>query len=695
MFARTLKPTAYHPTLPRSGAEGDSLFRMKNLVLRGDPDRPYLECYGGSENLSETIPTAALTGTVATTAGSKTVTGTGTAFTTELRIGQFVLLPDAGNSRGELAVVADISSNTSFTASRAALYTGSGLTAHRLPVLFEVNKRRGTMIHGNVLELDKGTLLGVGDGTLRINGATLSASLTFSNRRPKLGVLAGSVYTFYTLGMNTPSAPTVVGVAGGSKNMQAGSYSLLACAARLATGGYNNPSAKVEFSLATAGDRPRASLPAPDTSNGHDAWKFFVSKYVGNNPSIVGPWFAYPDLVPVSALTDLDADAVADDTYLEWLDSELLSVLASADNDAPADAEFVATIRGFPIYVSCQGKGSTSPGPWVVPAKPGNIEAAPLELAAPTSPPETILGCVPALGRLFLLTVASLQVAQNTEIDEAPIAVLPFWKSAGFSNPYQVTFVNDTLYGNPASGPTRSSASGVEAAVQKDFAAPLEEFTRLWHNPHVLTRYDPKNDAVCFIHPAYSLNSAGYWTTRVWMFGLHAQGWVGDVVLESTTQDMIVCGAETVGDYLEFLAGGRTSGGTVSVGTYRFDNGSVISVNWYAAWQLSDGGIPDRDKLVKFYRVVGKHTSASLGIHGAGATEADDIATLEAGNSGSKSGSIALPDVSDVTEGELTEINVSELAVFTARVDGTWNGTGARDRLDKVLLMYEPWGARR
>src|ERR1051325_257074 len=229
MPVTTFKAAPYFPTAPRTGDEGASLFRMKNMIVRGLSPRLYTEVYGGNENLSEFIASTALTGTLTLVSGSKTIAGAGTAFVTELHLGQFVLAHDAVGTRSALLVVEKIVSNTSFVCSAAPTFSVAGITAYRMPVLFDVNKERGTLLRGNALLFDRGTYLGVGDGALRIGGAVLPGASFTAARTPKVGILnpATGNYSIYPLGMATPGAHTLAAVAGGVKNMQAGSYSIL------------------------------------------------------------------------------------------------------------------------------------------------------------------------------------------------------------------------------------------------------------------------------------------------------------------------------------------------------------------------------------------------------------------------------------------------------------------------------------
>src|SRR6185369_15587765 len=100
-------------------------------------------------------------------------------------------------------------------------------------------------------------------------------------------------------------------------------------------------------------------------------------------------------------------------TSIEWLDAEVeRNDLITFDNDAPPSANFVVMLNNVPVWISCQGLNGSSPGPFIFPAKPGNIEAAPAVLAFSSSPPEVILGVLSADGRAYLLTNNGLQITQ-------------------------------------------------------------------------------------------------------------------------------------------------------------------------------------------------------------------------------------------------------------------------------------------
>lgn len=577
---RVIRSGPYVPTVPRSGSEGDNvIWRKSNLITRGRAGRYYEEVFSGLGNLSEDIDMVALTGTLTLTADSITVAGVGTLFQSELHLGQFVCA--ILGSQSWLLVVRRIISDTEMEVWKAPDTSIAGLTGWRMSVLFPINDQRGVALRGNAIKLDKGSILSVGDGTLYVNGSTLAGSSLSMTRDPKLSLFnaTAETYTNFTLGMDTPTGITAAAVAGGTKGMQAGIYSLVVQAARKETGGYNLASLKATVTIAT-NDKVRVTLPAMDTAAGQNAWRISVTTFQATLGSelnyLEGPWFFYqPAGAPVNCTcTDADVSSAGGTFDIEWLDAEVErndTVDFTVPDDPPTDAEFVALLNNIPVWISCQGQGNatnptmTSPGPFICPAKPGNIEAAPLQLAFSSSPPETILGVVSAQGRLYLLTINHLQIAQATPDDFVPILIRPFWKD-GFANPYQLVFVNGNLYGFPVAGPSRSVGDGDEIEAERDWAEDVAEIilgdgtatNPGWNPGQVLVGYDPFNDGVVFFHAADRLNDAGFWTTRWLMFGISQGFWIGDGEISSITQDMIVSGVATIGDRLELLVGGRT-----------------------------------------------------------------------------------------------------------------------------------------
>lgn len=783
---KSLKAAPYIPSTPRTGGEGDSLYRIKNVIVHGRPDHDYIEVYGGSKDLSETIASGNLSGVSDIGSSSTNVTGTLTAYRSELRPGQIGFINSAVLGARSLLVVESITTDTAFVISKIPSASATSQIITKLPVVFEVNRKRGTLEHGNALQFDKGTILCVGEGTLRLNGSALSGTSLVATKKAQIALFNpnGQTYTVFPLGMTTPPTLTAAAVGGGVKVMQAGIYSVFVVPARQATEGYNNPSPKAEVTL-TAGQQIQLTISAADTTNGQDAWRIYASLFTDDPNNHNGPWYF------VKQITTPGDVATAGGTYtFEYNDAEISgNELLSFDNDPPPDAEYLASLAGYPVYISCEGPGysvgltsatnanpvvftttvphhfrsgmsitisggtgawvavngvftvtvtgastfsipvdstafgavagtikftlqSTSPGPSIVPSKPNNIEAAPLKWAVSLSPPEPILGCLSATspgenkdGVIYLMTANSLQIASffdtGGDPNIPPIAVRPFWR-AGFKHAHQLCFVNGILYGYTTQGPTRSTAFADPGSEEHTFSAAVREITKTWIRGHVFVGHDPINDAVCFFHSDDSTNGSGFHTTRVLMFGLERQDWIGDVVLESTTGDMFVSGVATVSGRLEFIAGGRQSDTSTVFRTYHFDSdvildgGAGVSVPWYMAWQFTDDGSEIRDKVVKGLRITAALPSdATIGVHGAGAGEVINVPTLEAGNGSSKSGAITLIAASSITQSARIPINVPNLGVWTVRLDGTWSGSGTKSRVDEVVVERAVMGVRR
>lgn len=686
-------PGGFVPTSPLSGGAGNSIWRGKNFRVRGSEGGWYCECFSGELDLGETIATKTLTGTLSVTSGSKSVTGTATAFRSELRNGQFILLG------ANLLVVDTVSrtSDTALTVVTAATATVAGGTGYVLPIIFELNKKRGTLIRGNAQEYDKGTIAAVGDGVLRVDGTALTSSLT-ATRLLQLAVYSpsGNDYDIYSLGMPTPAVGdfAVVPDNTGTVDMVAGSYGLRFVPSRTATGGYNNPS---ENYVVTVGAPPNNNIkvtitPHFDTASGQDAWDVYGT-LVTPNQGDRGPWYYIKTVV--------EADFTGNDFFISYLDGEIAgNDLLSYDNDPPVDAEFVGSLANvYPILISAQGQGydttaTTSPGPFIIPARFSNPEAFPLRNnAVAGSPPETIIGFVSGLALLYLLTPNHLLIASFASTDPRlpALTIRPFWKT-GFRNPYQLTLINGMLYGWSAGTPLRSLADGDEQEAQSEWARDVVSLTRNWKDGNVIVAYDTRNDCVCYFHGADSLNSNNWWRTICLCYDLQNQFWHTPFYLERTDKDFIVSGAATVDGHLAILAGGRTSG-TPVVKTYWFDEGTGQSIDAFMAWQLSDEGSEGYDKFIKALRVSGKWTSGTAKIYGTRANTAISVTDIDAGTNALAS--VNLGTVSARTRGGRVPVEVKNLTNWTIRVGTTWAGTGESDGFDEAAIEIIQRGGRR
>jgi hypothetical protein len=275
---RTVHGGEYVPTTPRSGNQGDTIFRVESMALRGLDEHEYWEVIAGERNLDQDAPLVALTGTLDLVDGDPTILGTGTLFLSELHIGQFVVVIDTTPT--QVLVVKRIVSDTEYVSWIPPDQTVSTQTGYRMSVLGTVNQDHFTMLWGNLIRLDKGSILCVGNGAVRINGVGLPGTALTATPEPKIAVYDSVTGNFsvYTLGMAMPVPPTLAAVGGGVKGMQAGSYSLVITPGRTQTAGYNNPSLRADVTIAL-NDQIQITFPAMDTANGQDSWDVWVTPF--------------------------------------------------------------------------------------------------------------------------------------------------------------------------------------------------------------------------------------------------------------------------------------------------------------------------------------------------------------------------------------------------------------------------------
>jgi hypothetical protein len=503
-------------------------------------------------------------------------------------------------------------------------------------------------------------------------------------------------YAVADLNFATPTvAPTLTDESGGTAGMQAGDYSLRLVPSSTVTQGYGNPGPRANVSLVSADDQigVDVTLVPMDTVSLQDGWDVYATE-TSSNPN-QGPW-SFVRTVP-----DSEIDPSTHTFNIEYLDAEIARQgLLDFDNDPVPPSGFIAVIEGNPMWVSCFGRNNLSPGPSLVPAKPQNIEAAPANWNVTSSPPQYLLGVIESLARLYLPTPASLQQGVWNPTGDPlipPLSLRPYWHM-GFAGPYQIVFALGWLIGYPHGGPTKSIADAEDAKAQF-FGGYVAEITKNWVGAHVLVGWDqnPMVNAICFFHSADSLNSDGFWTTRVLVWGLNQGDWIGDVLLTDSTRDMIVTGVASVDNQLVFLAGGRTTVrggiGPVQIDTFNWNESSGNPIDYYAAWQLQSGGILDRNKSVKTARASGQFTNAVIKLYGFDSNTAENLSDIEAGTNSLVT--LPLTTTTDVETTTRERLNIPSLFTFTPRVSGTYSGSGEPDRLNGAVVEFLPSGNRR
>lgn len=689
-----LPPNIYIPTSPLTGLTGKTLLRLKNFILTGQSPDIYLGAYKGSLDIDETIldgssaAEAALTGTLTGLLGTTDITGVGTAFTTELRSGQRFWLGT------QMLMVNKVIDDTNITVYQPLNADATAATGHRLPVLNEMDRQRETQLQGNAIQFDKGNILAAGWGTVRVDGQPLNASLQLSGS-PKVAYFDPNTntYTIESVGFATPTvAPTLSESLGtGTKGMQPGEYSIRLVPSSTFTGGYSNPGPRANVTLTAANSRVLVDVNAVAFPTGADQWDAYGTQ-LGVVQVNQGPW-QFIRSVPSSEIA-------GGQFFLEWLNAEIARQgELEFDNNPPPDMGFLSTLQGYPQAISCNGKWGGSPGPSLVPFTPRNLEGAPAIWNVTSSPPEDILGCVTSLARLYLLCAKTLQqgiYAPTGDPLTPPTQIRAYW-GMGFGNPYQLIFVLGLLIGYSTSGPTRSTAD-LEKSDEQFIGAHVVAITKDTLQANWMLGYDPNPlvNAVCFFYPAFSTNADGWLTTLVLIWGFNQLDWIGSVLIESPTRDMVVVGQATVDNQLYFLAGGRTEGGgsTVTIDTFAWNQIAGDPVDYYAAWELQAFDVTDQNKSVRAMRASGKFTDGKFQLYGFDSNQNVDLTNLEAGVNPQIELSLGTSTGTETTF--RIPFNAPNNFMVSPRISGTYNGTDEDvDQLNGCLLEWMPSGPRR
>jgi len=595
----------YVPSASFTGNDAPTVLRGRNMMLRGSDGSHYFECFKGIRNLNQPIPIKLMTGTMSYTSGSTTITGSGTLFKDELRFGMKILVGS------QVFVVGNINSNTEFISQRAPDETESGETGYKLPIAFEIDNKLGSMIWGNARKMDKGHILAVGEGRLRIDGAELTGESLLATRQLQIALFqsADSTYRIESIGYSlAPEGVTVNVTSGGTKNISQGYYSFRFAWANFDTAyGFGNPSEVVKFDglgaliqITANNQRFQIDFTSAIANKPSNADSIIVYRSLYSDATInptqaaEGSWY----LATRVQIADLD---VGDILYLDVLDGEL-GVEISFDNDPPPDADWLSFLSGDPVLISCYGdktnanQDGSSPGPFISPGKRANRDAFPANIAVPLSPPDQIIGFVPGVGRLFLMTRVNLPFASPTGQSDYPVTTTPFWET-GFHSPFGLVLINDFLYAFTSKGVTRSLATGDKGSEQFAFAASVEDITRDWSAGYVHAVLDRQNEIALFIYSAAERNADGWWVSLA--LPLYLRYGVFGPLIEITKpdRDMIVCGAANVGGKLVFLAGGRggsytpPSGGTMSEILW-FPAAGVYGSDALTFWDLPAANAP-------------------------------------------------------------------------------------------------------
>lgn len=732
----------YIPSAPITGDAADYVFRGLNMILRGSGGMTHLEGWRGHKAVGFIGSHVALTG-IASTSGSvgfPNLTGTGTKFVSELILGQSILY------NSQVFVVRKLVSDVAIEVDPAIPFVANGLPIYYLPKVQEVDTSRATYIRGSVIRLARGHYLGVGAGAVKLDEQPLAGSGWTLRNHPSLALydVGSGNYSPFKLGMKKPTLTTVINIAGGTKQMVAGTYSVRVVPARIATNGYNQTSEAIQVTIAT-NEKIRITFPAMDTSAGQDSWRIYGS-LGSTGEGVTGPWY----LVDTVTTTQVSSGGGTYD--FEWRDAEISGTqILEFDNDAAPAATFIATLGGLPILIGTNGPGRTLtgtvvltngsatvagtgttfdtqlavdnfvyinsqlykvlsitsatsmtvtptpivttgsvlirsandiPGPVLRPAKLNNIEAFPARAAVAINPPETILGYVEGIGRLYLMTRNRLHIAVLSGDLNVPVVTRPFWK-IGFRNDRALVFVNGYLYAFTTKGATRSAGDGDGVAEEHNFAAPVSSDMARWEAAKVTVAYDPENEAICYIHADDGVNENGRRYSTVLMYMLTLGVWSPPLRIESKTTNIAAVSAATVNGSLSFV------GATAAESNIHEWDKKGTTLKAYVATPFIDLGAEGQDKAVRGLSITAKaQRGITAEIYGASAEEDIPVAELETG-ADSRSGPITFTMGGAESYGRTTrraKLNVRRNRVLAVRIELPLAQSAIPARLDEIVL---------
>jgi hypothetical protein len=200
--------------------------------------------------------------------------------------------------------------------------------------------------------------------------------------------------------------------------------------------------------------------------------------------------------------------------------------------------------------------------------------------------------------------------------------------------------------------------------------------------------YDPKNKAVCFFYSGAE-KRGNYWVTKVRCFLIEKGIWNPEIILRKTNSDFIVSGVATIGNYLVFLAGGRTSTTQCTVGTYVFDGGDNEVKDWHLAWNYTDDNEELTPKNIKGATVTGRFshaTNTKFKVYGVKNDGIFDFTSLRSGINAQYEYSFGTTS-GNIVRKRYRMSDAGSYPLYTIRMEGSY--TTVVDRLDEVACKIE------
>lgn len=560
-----LFPEGYWPdqVVSRGGRPG-TIYAGLNAVIEGDG---IVRTIAPPLDISEAYISGPYSETANLTAGDPVVSVPGGGLQ-----GGFVAYQIIGIG-GVLYLIEEVLSPTTMRVSPTPPTTLSNQTILLVPSLHHVDHQRAGMFAGSVIKYRDEALFAAGFGSVRFNGVSPDETITFSDGSflPQVAYPnPDGTFDARPVGFTKPSTtPTLAAIAGGTKNMPPGTYSIKITKKRLGFTGYGLAGEAVEQTI-TAGQRFQVTLPAFDSSEGQTAWLIWATKSLPVGSAQRGPWFLLGEFTVVTPSTN----------NIEWRDDELTDKLVD-NNFPPPKAIFVASMDDALIFGSCYGKPdsngiATAPGPGFAVAKPDNPEGFSAKAAAFTSPAENVRGMMAAGSRLYALGANHVHIGSLTGSEKKRLAFRPKWHT-GFWHQYNAVVAEGTFYGFTGNLLSRMLAND---DADSQFSMRVKSELKTYVPQRVFLGHDARNGWVVVFHSNHKQVN-GFWVTRAIAYNYQTGKWNCPVELSNPSFDFNITGCATVSGELYFvIQNGKC---------YQWDAGTG-TVNGFIAPVFQDGG---------------------------------------------------------------------------------------------------------
>jgi hypothetical protein len=492
----------------------------------------------------------------------------------------------------ELYCILKILNNTQIIVGPRPTANAAGVQVRRVPNIHSITRQRAerlSLYAGNAVRYREEAIFAVGRGPLRIGGTLINAPLTATSTPQIAYPLPGGTYDVRPVGFTRPAPAALGGIAGGTKGMPAGKYSIRISKKRQGFPGYGLASDPVIATLA-AGQRFEITLPAFDVTEGQTAFYVWASRT--------------DDLTTGGSLWQLlgEYTTVGVAFPIEWLDGELGEQYID-DNFPPPPSSYVVTANDRLIFAGFgdapDGSGNpTSPGPGIAVSKSNNPEAfSPVDYAF-ISPAEEIVGVKAGKvgvrttdAMVYIMSPSALNVGRFTDQSPSRFLCIPF-ALAGFIHQYSGCVAYDFFYGLAGDTLVRTRDGN---NIETEFSEPVATDLKLVENARTFVEFDPKNGLVVIIQSNALQSGGGAWLSKAWSFNTKTGAWNTPIVLGGGISDFTVCGVVSLGERM-YIA---TTDGNV----YEWDDGGV-GIEGKMAVGFDDFGGAQFDKTIRWIKIT-------------------------------------------------------------------------------------------